>query len=353
MNIKWSVFGLLPFFVSIIYMTTAFGGAFEERKSTQPETGYLVFKSFNSTEQKWTYYIANGDGSKLEPIGDFTGSIAISHDSTKVAVGCKYLPTYLCVYDISSYLSKWEYPNWDHHSFKQEKSIKIPEECSANLDKLYGIESVSWSWDDTKISYICAAGLPKPKSKVCITNYSTGDSSCWDDERSAGVMHIQFSPISDELVISSRVSPNSDIWITDITGKLKVKLGQGWSPAWSHDGKQIAYFKYVEEDYPFDAEQRFNQIGIQRVDKSGTRKEWIYKNSYAEYMSDDGTINPLVYDSERDGRIAWAPSNDELVFTARYQIWTYLFFLDTSSNKVEVKFSTASIGEVFASPSWN
>jgi len=148
--------------------------------------------------------------------------------------------------------------------------------------------------------------------------------------------HASLSPDGRRLLFVSEVNGSRDVWLADADGQNPVPLtddpGLEDQPAWSPDGRQIAYAAFPKEGGGFD-------LWLVNVDGSGRRRltttpaneifpAWNPNGEQIAYVTDangnfdlyaidvrDGRTTPLVVSPDHEARPAWSPDGTKLAFT--------------------------------------
>jgi WD40 repeat protein len=218
------------------------------------------------------------NGNKLQVIEYATGTIDWSKDGKYLITGCKD-SSKICVYEPSNFLDWTKYPpqiptNPDHIE------VDLPEECRKVLSS-NGVSSLSWSRNGKSFIVVCENGK---QSNVCVEN-TNGIANCWGEKDGDDIYsRADWSPNEDLIVIDtgvqsylmpSQVDDNVNIiqtgrklQIVDLKGKFVNSLIDGWSPSWSPDGKEIAFFRWDDKTgYP----------GLASIHSDGSNFRWIYQ----------------------------------------------------------------------------
>ncbi len=153
-----------------------------------------------------------------------------------------------------------------------------------------------------------------------------------------GVESFAWSPDSRRVIYTSRkktgmeyaISTNSDLYIYDIESAqtrnlTKGMMGYDTNPAFSPDGKYVAWLSMEHDGYESDKNRIFildNATG----EKTDLTAEW-------DYAAD---------------AIAWAPDSKKIYFLAPYQGCTPIFSVDIATRKVEMVTAGTDIADYCA-----
>jgi Tol biopolymer transport system component len=117
--------------------------------------------------------------------------------------------------------------------------------------------------------------------------------------------------------------------LVNVDGQGKTFLTEGWNPEWSPDGKQIAFFRWGEHNYP----------GIGIISKDGTGFHWVYESP--EIIGGNKGLDESLYfacsNTGANGcRLTWSPDGRYLVFSANQSLVTKtrLLRLDLKTNQI-------------------
>jgi Tol biopolymer transport system component len=295
----------------------------------------------------------DGNGNNIRWIGGFSGSPAWSPDGQLVAVGCSennQTPD-LCILDIRTLHDATSFPSgYANVSPSIIRKIGLPALCKnikrQDIFPQPGILSTSWSGDGKKIAVVCGDEHPEAPKIVCVIPFN-GDSICWDKSISGEIYRAVWSPIEDRLAISGPADPASKIFLVGPDGTNPTFLANGWSPAWSPDGKQIAFIHFNPVDDP-----QHGETGIALINKNGTDQHWIYYPDpkangddviYFDCMGISGTC-----------RLTWSPDGRYIAFVSSdTQLYSYhLYSLDIKTGKITILLDRMVFYWFIAEPDW-
>ncbi len=256
----------------------------------------------------------------LKILGTATGTIDwLQSEKGVFAVRCVD-KTSICIYHLSALPNNFILKGFVSNHFE----LAIPSACLQSLSEL-GVNSLSWSKDGKQIAVICENG---ERSNLCLLELS-GSSRCWE-ERSSNerIIRVDWSPTSDILVVDSaeqsyilpaddydltkkiKVIRQGSLKIVDTDGKVLKSLVDGWSPAWSPDGKEIAFFRWDEvTGYP----------GIAVIKPTGDDLQWIYLPPARGSGGEDEYYHPIFrgsVDCMGSSKIVWSPDGRFLLVEA-------------------------------------
>ena len=140
-----------------------------------------------------------------------------------------------------------------------------------------------------------------------------------------GVESFAWSPDSKELIYVSRkktgkeyaVSTNSDLYLYNLENKTTLNLTEGMmgydtNPAYSHDGKYVAWLSMERDGYESDKNRIFI-LDRKTGEKTDLTKDWDY------------TVNTF----------AWSPNSKSIFFVAHHQGVTPVFNIDIKKKTVK------------------
>jgi hypothetical protein len=310
---------LITFYISCGFLL---GGGYiylsNENQLQMIENSKVVFLDWNSDAPYANLMSMSFDSSRLMKLGVGTGSIDSSTDGKFIATGCRD-PEKICIYSTNFIRNSWVYPPMKE-SFTLLKQIDLPKECVQSIG-VYGVNSISYSWDSNKLLVVCQN---RQSSNICILEEN--GTSCWGlKEGEDKNIRADMSPINDQIVIDYENQINfyyennrlvftqsgQPMQIVNIDGKITQTLVDGWSPAWSPDGKRIAFFRW-------DNERNYSGLSIINSDGSGVR--WIYRPPGRGTNKEDEYLK-LTFEGSKDGcfrssRVSWSQDQKFLVVEA-------------------------------------
>jgi Tol biopolymer transport system component len=251
----------------------------------------------------------------------------------------------LCILDANAIPDIRNYPPKFSNLPKLIKNeIDLPGSCDVKSLPPWGLSSVSWSHDGKKIAIVCEQyeGNTVIDSSVCIVLPDGGNGTCWDKTSKSynHVKRISWSPMSDVLAISA-----NGLFIVDPKGNNATLLkNNGWSPTWSPDGKQIAYFRQGEKQGDY-------QIVIMNSD--GSNEQVLYTPPVSNDYND--TYYRIIPSCEQISglcRLAWSPDGRYIAFSSDWteNFWV-IFRIDIKTGAII--FLTVHQGGKFSEPDWS
>jgi dipeptidyl aminopeptidase/acylaminoacyl peptidase len=296
--------------------------------------------------------MSDGNGDAPRYMTYASGTLAFSPDGSLLATGCRPddgMVSEICILDvkkISAVREKIAVNVYDSR-YPIKSKIALPEQCLKYQYKpgelLEGIYSIDWSPKADRLILVC--GETKNR-EVCIVSLE-GDSHCWDKNVSKDVSHAVWSPSDENAILIYDMSQGftSKIYLVDPSGKTRKYITDGLSPAWSPDGKQIAYVE------PIHTKRGWND-GIASINIDGANHRWLYvpKSERDIFTS----IDLIGSASGRPTRLAWSPDGRYIVFSAVQGSWTSLriFRLDISTGKVIILMDHGIFGNTVTEPDW-
>jgi Tol biopolymer transport system component len=315
--------------------------------------------------RSYNLYLMDGDGNRTQNL-DFhvNGPAAWSHDGRYIAYGCMK-NTHICIIDSNNVIDYRKYPLlYDKNALtlaspnQNPPSIQIPDNCKMPENASpFGFHSLSWSSDNTKFAVVCGDG--RKANVVCIVPLD-GKATCWDkDVLEYPIEVATWSPRDDLLAVSGSgggIKPS--IYLMDEKGKIIKYLVDGWSPAFSSDGKKIAYFKWAD-NVKWDSDGKevnddqidFAGISIINIDGSGER--WVHVPLSPNSTSLEIVQAPSPYcETSWTCKITWSPDNRYLAFSANsgtdMDVQIYRLEIRTG----EIVYLTYHLSNMYSSPDW-
>jgi hypothetical protein len=268
--------------------------------------------------------VLDGQGNHLDFVGKYSGSPTWSHSGRMLAVGCS---DGICILDMST-LPRINRDEGEMGMMNSHPKVLYTLSASPLCQEVYtygagnsysGILSMSWSPDDLSIAAVCGSEKPDDQRSLCI--YKTnGTKQCWADENVKDILRIGWSPTDPNLLVVAGlpyVNHKSSIYLVDSEGNGRTFIAEGWSPAWSPDGKTIAYLNATPD-----------HLGI-----------WYFELEEQKISSQPITSKqPLSFDcSGFTGtcRISWSPDQKYIVFaSSTYGVGIHLFRVNRQTGEL-------------------
>ncbi len=274
----------------------------------------------------------NSNGADIRDLGSATGAIDWLQNGKGIfAVGCADKAK-ICVYQTTA------------SSIQLQYQLDVPAECD-KLSPSYGIKSISWSNDGTRLAILCNN---EKSSNLCIIGLD-GKPTCWG-ERSGEEMIVRsdWSQVNDEFVIDPgklsyivpaeagnvngkvKVLRRGGLQIVNEKGELLRILLDGWSPSWSPDGKWIAFVRWNEEvGYP----------GVGVMDPNGDNFRWVFLPPERGSGGDAEYYHPGFRDytwCSNPSKISWSSDQKYLYIDASQQAscWTSVYRIEVKTGKI-------------------
>lgn len=289
--------------------------------------------------------LIDGDGNREQRLGEFTASPTWSHDGRYIAVGCGDTPR-ICILDALTIPDTRNYPTGNIQlSPDTVAELDMPQPC---VDLGSHIVSISWAPTNLELALLCS-DEPREIFEVCTLSLGN-ESTCWDRFASDGVRQIEWSPTNaNQFVISGGPGDTPEIFLTNRNGEDRVFLDYGWSPAWSSDGKQIAFFRWKDGVQEPDEEQWFG--GIAAIHPDGTELTWLYQ----PWTIPIDPVNNIYFGCNNTGcSLDWSPDDRYIVFTGNYigMYDTNIFRLEIDSGEIIFLTNQANLYRHNLDPDW-
>lgn len=295
--------------------------------------GKVIFLWQGDYYNKSKLVLTTAEGGNPRMLGFYRDYASFSPDGNRVATVCDpdagTSISEMCIINLGMYYSeqtKMPVKVSDARTWL-DKKIQLPGDCSYELgdeDPFQGITSIDWSPDSSRLLLACRS---RKQNHVCILDLN-GNATCWDKSISKDIYLALWSPTDESVILTSTWNTsNPVINQVDETGKVINKIADGSSPAWSPDGKKIAYIEDIEKEADSGRLQ-----GIAVTDLSGDHS-WVYQPEVSVgqyYILLDG------YDGFRPERLAWSPDGKSIIFSGHYTgPFSSLFKLDLKTGEVE------------------
>lgn len=289
------------------------------------DEGKLLFlhRSKNDTSKGIVYsfslYMMDSDGSNIIFVDQLRGAPAWSNSGLFFATSCKS-DANICIYKSEDLPQNLKVPfALPIDPLLPSYQINLPPECAEKMTGNLAFKSLSWSFDDEKLIVVCKNETDYSTSVCVVDRFS--NANCWTEENSNGISYAEFSPVSDQLIVSGTgMGCGSKIYNVDIIGNKISELAVGWGPAWSPDGDQIAFWRNGDTACKVDEDGNFSinydgawTAGLAVVDADGSDLKML------SIASDhrNGTFGFFIPDCFLDScKITWVPEDDSIVFNA-------------------------------------
>lgn len=290
--------------------------------------------------------LVDGEGNREQRLGSFTSSPAWSHDGSYIAVGCAD-PSKICILDTRTMRTRITYPTGNKVEVPiMTAELDIPQPC-AEIDAR--VVSLSWSPTNQELALVCLNIDTKKEQEVCVLSLKN-ENSCWDHAASTGVRHVDWSPTdANQLLISTGSRDVPEIYLTDRNGKNRAFVDNGWSPAWSSDGRRVAFFRWKDgvnnpnvDGWPG---------GIAAIRSDGTGLTWLFQ----PWTISDDPIDYIYYSGScPECKLNWSPDGRYIVFSGYYvgMYDSYIFRLDINSGEIILLSNPANRYRHNSAPNW-
>jgi dipeptidyl aminopeptidase/acylaminoacyl peptidase len=292
-------------------------GGTDERPRWSPDGKMLAFLSARSgTPQVYAIYLAGGEATRMTSISTGADNELWSPDSKSIAFVSNVYPD--CKDD--------------------DCNKKRDEEADKNKVKAHIAEHLLYrhwtSWSDGKRShlFVVAVGGGTPRDLTPGANYDVPPFNLGEPDA------IAFSPDSQELAFTANtdkdeaLSTNGDIFTVPVSGATEAKRittnpANDWGPAYSADGKWIAYRAQMQPGYESD---RWRLMLYERA--TGLHKNLTDK-----------------FDDNVD-EFAWAPDSRTIYFVSARKAENPVYSIDIdSSSSPKTVIETGANGELAVS----
>lgn len=298
-----------------------------------------ISQSFTFREQEYDdeivfeYFYVDSGMKEIYNIGVHKGSLTWSPDGKYVAVNCAYDLSSLCLLDMERLLQALkEGQSIENIAQYYGKEVPLPEKCTEIMDPIYGLLSISWSPDGRNVAVVCGENNYQEKTQVCIIHLDGLRADCWNgDGQFKIVRRAIWSPMEDKLVL---VVNGGDIWnpkiyLANPDGTDRVFLTIGWSPAWSPDGKEIAFARYIGGEYIPSVTSPDQGLARINIDPENPGLQWIYQNDDIRIRKLDMNCYPI------ECRVSWSADRKYIAFTNMYSEGpTNIYLIEISTKEI-------------------
>lgn len=280
------------------------------------------------------------NGSHPQHIIQIKDTFTINKKNGLLAAGCAEGEA-ICFYDVKLLPDMSTYPPKISKISPYKGKIPFPEYCT-NTQKCQ-INSLSWSRDGKRLLVIIENGNT---SFACIGDF-VGEYQCWEEKTDDDIYsRADWSPKEDLIVIDTgkqydllpqgkdgyRIERTGrKMIIVNPEGELQRTLIDGWSPAWSPDGEEIAFFR---------ADDNRRNAGIAIIKSDGTDFRWVYRSPEENEEDPSYSYKPVILDINSNGgssKVTWSNDKKFLIFDSGKNDYSgfYVYKLEISTGKLE------------------
>jgi Tol biopolymer transport system component len=310
----------------------------DARSTSQLLGGHVIF--LNSISGTFMLTMSNYEGDRLQEIAPVKGSPSFSPFGDYIAAQCSN-SSLLCIFDMKGVPNLLNYPpRFSDLPPLIKKKITLPSSCDISKLPPWGISSTSWSRDSKKIAFVCDVYLDNKSidSTVCVIELNGNSNECWDKKNKPykNVKRIDWSPKTNDFIISA-----NGIYKVDSMGNHATLIAtNGWSPSWSPDGQQIAYFRQGKNKGDFE----ISVLTVANSKINTIYKSFDTEDPYYKLLPACDSISGLC-------KLAWSPDGRFLAFSAEWteNFWV-IFRIDMVTQKII--FLTVPQGGKYSEPDW-
>jgi len=266
------------------------------------------------SEEKWLM-MSNSEGIYPTRFVKVTGSMDWSPNGELIATGCEE-PFFICIYDAGVFLQhKNRYPLpvlRFENTIKPIQQIELPDECRTYIAEEVDwtrdnqvVSSISWANDNRRMAIVCGN---RAMSRVCILSRYK-NSFCWPEEASYNLNRVNWSPVSDNLLVSGRDEKDTLIYQSNVAGDQRQPLTVGWRADWSSNGKEIIFLCDIDT---YSDPMKFADLCI--INQDGSNRRVVFHNP-VPLETDDLYYYTTFHCADQDTcRLSWSPDEKYVIF---------------------------------------
>lgn len=356
----WSILGLIALAAVSI-------GIFVAIRQTRPSAkvnDWLVFRRIFDYEKGIFEVLATpgGDPQLVISLGNYRGVPSLSRDGKYLAVSCVEDYSQICILDLQGLEAAKATKNQVYNP-PVLKTIQLPEACQAALSNR-GVESISWSFNDTKLAVVCSEIHYSTQKQTCILPLTQLEqSSCWENPGNS-INRVEWSPVDDRLLVSSLYQAmDGKVYLIDSPGQAARFLTAGWGASWSPDGQQIAFLRWVDDYFtvkngevvPKEGVDETN-AGLAIMNIDGTNLKWLYKSPKGPMMTPN-KIAFSCWDSLAVCNTTWAPDGKFIAFDGitfgMFNLYIFKINIETGEiTQITIRDINIESSHFNSAPSW-